>query len=375
MSKHIIAAGHICLDITPTFTNGYYRSIDEALYPGKLLEVGEAHISIGGSVANTGLALRLLGGDVRLIAKIGHDAFGELLLSRLQEYGKTEGIIRSNDVATSYSVVLAVPGIDRVFLHNPGANNEFFAEDIDAETLKNASLIHFGYPPLMRSMFTDCGAELERLMKKAKQCGCATSMDMAAVDADSEAGRAPWKRILERTLPFVDLFEPSAEELCSMLDPDRLSDWRRRAGARDVTMILKEEDIQALAERCIELGAGMVLLKCGAMGMFLKTGSKARLREMSLPLNLRPELWSQLSIFEPSYVPDAIISGTGAGDTSIAAFLLSVLNNENPDMALHLAAATGACCLGAYDALSGLKPITELKRRINGGWIKNTGAC
>ncbi len=157
-----------------------------------------------------------------------------------------------------------------------------------------------------------------------------------------------------------------------MLDPDRLSDWRRRAGTRDVTKILKEEDIQALAERCIELGAGMVLLKCGAMGMFLKTGSKARLREMCLPLDLRPELWSQLSIFEPSYVPDIIISGTGAGDTSIAAFLLSVLNNEKPDMALHLAAATGACCLGTYDALSGLKPIAELKRRINGGWKKNT---
>ena len=43
----------------------------------------------------------------------------------------------------------------------------------------------------------------------------------------------------------------------------------------------------------------------------------------------------------------------------------------DPYASLDLAAATGACCVSAYDALSGLKPLAELKQRIEEGWDKN----
>jgi len=39
-------------------------------------------------------------------------------------------------------------------------------------------------------------------------------------------------------------------------------------------------------------------------------------------------------------------------------------------MCLHLAAATGASCVAAYDALSGLKSFEELKKKIEEGWEK-----
>lgn len=38
---------------------------------------------------------------------------------------------------------------------------------------------------------------------------------------------------------------------------------------------------------------------------------------------------------------------------------------------MHLAAAAGASCVAAYDALSGLKPFAELEQRIRDGWAKN----
>ena len=37
---------------------------------------------------------------------------------------------------------------------------------------------------------------------------------------------------------------------------------------------------------------------------------------------------------------------------------------------LHLAAAAGASCVEGVDALGGLKPLPELKRRIDAGWAK-----
>ena len=38
---------------------------------------------------------------------------------------------------------------------------------------------------------------------------------------------------------------------------------------------------------------------------------------------------------------------------------------------MRLAAAQGACCVEAYDALGGLRTMEELEKRIGGGWEKN----
>ncbi len=54
----IIAAGHICLDITPVFPESARGQTPETLLqPGKLLHMAGADVHTGGSVANTGLAL------------------------------------------------------------------------------------------------------------------------------------------------------------------------------------------------------------------------------------------------------------------------------------------------------------------------------
>jgi sugar/nucleoside kinase (ribokinase family) len=45
-----------------------------------------------------------------------------------------------------------------------------------------------------------------------------------------------------------------------------------------------------------------------------------------------------------------------------------VLNGREPSSCIALASAEGACCVTAYDALSGLKPLDELENRIRKGW-------
>ena len=59
MKKKVIAAGHICLDITPVFLNHKVTDISSILRPGELIEMGKANVSTGGSVANTGLAMKI----------------------------------------------------------------------------------------------------------------------------------------------------------------------------------------------------------------------------------------------------------------------------------------------------------------------------
>ena len=75
--------------------------------------------------------------------------------------------------------------------------------------LDEATLIHFGYPPLMKRMYQQNGEELYKLMKRSKEVGVATSLDLASVDAESDVGKVDWNAILKKVLPYVDFFVPS----------------------------------------------------------------------------------------------------------------------------------------------------------------------
>ncbi len=368
--KKIISAGHICLDITPVFPSDHgYDRIGDLLVPGKLIRMEAASVHTGGSVANTGLALKLLGNDVTLLGKVGKDAFGSIVESILAGYG-AGGLIPDQQSSTSYSVVLAVPGMDRVFLHNPGANDTFSASDIPEKALADAALFHFGYPTLMKRMYAENGSELQSLFCRVKGSGIATSLDLAAVDPQSEAGKANWQEILKNTLPYVDFFVPSFEELCYMLDRSRYDTLSAKGG--DMT---EQEDIpemaDELARKCLDLGCGAVLIKCGLSGMVYRTGSGERMAQVGARLELNADAWANRSGKQPCYRAEIVRSATGAGDVSIAAYLTALMNGETPAECAKLAAAEGAASVSSYDALGGILPLNELKKRIaeyeNGG--------
>ncbi len=367
----VIVAGHVCLDITPVFSGQEGSSLGEIFSPGKLTQVKQAEVHTGGCVANTGLAMKFLGANVSLMGKVGTDEFGSIIKRIFSERHAGEGLIAVPGESTSYSVILAVPGIDRIFLHNPGANDTFCADDIPDKLLEDCALFHFGYPTLMRRMYEKEGKELLRVLKKAKDAGAATSLDFAMVNEDTDAGRTDWEKILKKILPSVDFFVPSVEELCFMLDKERFSQWQQRAAGRDITEILDvEKDIKALADRCMELGVKILLMKCGSLGMYYRTADQKALSAISGRAGLQVKEWENQEGFEKSYRPDRILSGSGAGDTSIAAFLVSMLKGYSLQQAVRLAAGTGASCVASYDALSGLKTLDELEERIQAGWEK-----
>ena len=224
----------------------------------------------------------------------------------------------------------------------------------------------------MKSMYENDGAEVVEMFSEIKKLGVFTSMDMAAVDEDSPSGKADWDGILKRVLPYVDFFVPSVEELAYKIDKKRFYEWKERAAGRDFTTVLDvEKDIKPLAEKLLEYGAKVVLIKCGVPGLFLGTADVKRLEELDDLLEGGAKAWANLRVFEKSYKPEKVLSGTGAGDTSIAAFLQAIVTGHSSKECLQLATATGASCVAAYDALSGLKSFEELKEKIQNGWEKN----
>ena len=104
--------------------------------------------------------------------------------------------------------------------------------------------------------------------------------------------------------------------------------------------------------------------------MYFKTAGTSALEKIGKKLALNTAEWADQEIFEKSYKPSKVLSGTGAGDTSIAAFLTAILSGRKPQDALRLAAATGTCCVEVYDSLSGLLSFAELEEKIAAGWEK-----
>ena len=362
-SKQVIAAGNICLDITPLFPPEKTGTPEELLIPGTLLRMDGADVHTGGSVANTGLAMKLFGADVRLLGKLGDDAFGRMILELLAQYGAetAESMIVSSDCVTSYSVVLAIPGTDRIFLHAPGANDEFGFDDIDLDAVSEAALFHLGYPPLMRRLYQDGGAELLRLFRAVHERGTLTSLDMAAVDPVSPAGQQDWHAILEALMPATDFFLPSAEELCFMLDRPL---WAELTACGDVTALLTEEQLARFAEELIAMGVGCVVIKCGERGMLYRSSDANRMRSICERAGLRIGDWTEQAGFQSAFQASRLCSATGAGDVSIAAFLTAMLEGRALTDCIRLAAAAGAACVESYDALGALTSLDELETRF-----------
>ena len=155
-----------------------------------------------------------------------------------------------------------------------------------------------------------------------------------------------------------------------MLDGERYREWTKRADGRDVTEVIRVREVKPLGQMALDMGARVVLIKCGALGIYSRTACKNGIEDMCRQLNLSMEAWKGKEGFEPSFEPDTVVSATGAGDTSIAAFLASVLREADLKEAVEMAAAEGACCVAAYDALSGLRSLEEMKERIRKGWSK-----
>ena len=130
-------------------------------------------------------------------------------------------------------------------------------------------------------------------------------------------------------MPYVDFFVPSAEELCFMLDGERYREWTKRADGKDVTEVIRVRDVKPLGQMALDMGARVVLIKCGALGIYYRTACKNGIEDMCRQLNLSMEAWKGKEGFEPSFEPDTVVSATGAGDTSIAAFLASVLREAD----------------------------------------------
>ncbi len=350
----VMIAGHVCFDVIPRFPDTGAKSIGDIMRPGKLVEMGDVKMSTGGPVSNTGIGLKILGNNVCFSARTGDDDFGKLTLEYLQRTGNAEGIHVVPGSVSSYTVVVAPPNIDRIFLHNPGTNNEYRADDLDPALIAQCRHFHFGYPPLMRSMYENEGRELQRVFQIAKEAGATTSCDMALPDPASIAGKAPWARILANILPYIDIYLPSIEESFYMLEPEAFLQMKEKHQGADLIDFLTPEDYDRIATKLLSLGCKMTSLKSGHRGYYFRTGSKASFEGMGAARPGDADNWDNRELWCPAFSAPNLASATGSGDSSISGFLTAFLRGYTLEESLKCANCLGWQNVQVLDAISGI---------------------
>jgi sugar/nucleoside kinase (ribokinase family) len=361
-----VVAGYLGVDIAPGFPlRRTSVAAAELFRPGKLVETEGLSFSLGGVVANTGLAMRRFGKRVELMGCVGSDALGDMVVSQLREQGVTSGIRRDRRRGTAYGIVVAPPGMDRIFFEDPGCNAVFTGDHIDYKAVARSRLFHFGYPPLMKRLWVNSGTELRKMFQRVRKLGVATSLDLALPDSDSPAGKANWRRILTATLPHVDIFVPSIEEILFMLEPEQYARALASAPGCDMVDAIPQAAFEHLADQILALGVTVLMIKAGHRGAYLRTGNVAKLGS-STTLKLSPNAWSHRSHWASSLPVDSrrFKNACGAGDCAVAGLLAAMLNGVDLERAARYAMLAGRDNLYGVDACSGLSDWGQMTRYV-----------
>lgn len=348
MVTRIVVAGHICLDLTPELGPG------ARLDPGRLIGIGPLGMKLGGCVANTGTALADLGASLSVHSTVGDDELGRIVADTIARYpGLSADLHISAHLATSYSLVLEPAGHDRTFWHHTGANAVFTGEQLDTA---DADLLHLGYPPLLPGIVADGGAPLENVLRRAKDAGATTSLDLAVVDPDSDVGDLDWAGILQHALPFVDVISPSLDDLTSALGGTVLGHSDDRGF--DVAALPPARAAAEYAELLLAWGAAVVAISAGSEGLLLRTAGAERLARGGRMLAPLAAEWADISLRVRPFPLDRVVTTNGAGDASTAGLLFALSHGVSPTVAAHVASASAAAII------SGRRPTPDVMGSI-----------
>jgi fructokinase len=176
----VICLGELLIDFVPTQTGVNLREV-----PGfnKLP---------GGAPANVVVGLKRFGVDSAFMGKVGDDAFGHFLAATLQLAGiDIDNLLFSDEARTALAFIALDADGERDFMFycHPSADMLFRPEEVDADAIGAAKLVHFGSLSLRPAPVR---AATLHALDLAQQAGCLISYDpnlRLSLWADADAAR------------------------------------------------------------------------------------------------------------------------------------------------------------------------------------------
>ncbi len=291
----VIVFGDTCVDLIVTGADvvpqfGQF----EKLVEGYTLEMGGSCCIFACQAAKLGLKVGVLG-------RVGDDAFGRLVVSRLQESGvDTQHITIDPSLKTGLTIHLTQPG-DRAMLTHSGSITALTPADVTDSFLASARHLHYG------SLFLHTGLlpEWTTILRRAKNLGLSISLDPNWDPTEQ------WDSQLSEAWPMVDVFMPND---------------------REAELISRETNLDSAIEHLRGL-VKVVALKRGA------EGASAYTHESEVHCSVEPA------------APGG--DGIGAGDSFDAGFLAGWLRGLPLQECLNIACQCGRAVAGKIGGVAG----------------------
>jgi ribokinase len=289
-------------------------AVDRLPREGETVAGGKLMIAFGGKGANQAVAARRLGAEVKLIACLGRDHFGDRIAEHLVREGiPQEGLLRVPGTATGVALIIVDGRGRNQIAVAPGAN-----ERLDPETVKaHESQIDWAQV-LLCQLETPIPTVLWAL-KRAKRHGIPTILNPA-----------PARPLPPEIFPLVDCLTPNETE----------------ASALSGIQVNGPESAAKAAERLLALGARRVIVTLGDHGALLSDGSSA--------------------VHFPAF-PVEVVDTTGAGDAFTGALAVGLAIGGTWEEAISIAnAAAALACTkrGAQASLPSRARVDRFLRRV-----------
>lgn len=271
--------------------------------------LGQYQQGFGGDTSNAMIAAARQGARTGYLSCVGDDLFGNMLLSLWQREGvDTRCIIKKDQNSGAYFVTHGPNGHEFHFLRRHSAASVMQPGDFDFSCLTGASFLHISGISQAISV-NACNTV------KAAIAAAQARRVKVSYDSNLRVKLWPAERALvemESTLPNVDLFLPSLDDMQSLIgldDPDAIIDWS------------------------LDRGCTQVVLKLGKRGALVASGHE---RTMLAGHNVRA------------------VDATGAGDCFAGSLLARLVAGDSLIQAATYANAAAALSTQNYGAVEAI---------------------
>ena len=266
--------------------------IDRMPNPGEDTVILSTSKNVGGSAANTAIALAWLGAPTKFYGTIGRDLDGDLILGQMQAVGVDVSGIQFGEV-TGFTITMIDQSSERTMFSFRGASSNALSMDAALlESIKTSRvLLTSGY----QLLYPDQASVVLSIAERVQAQG-----NLVALDPSPLIGDVP-ENIRARLLGLTDIFLPNLRELA---------------------ILTGEEDPSAALEKAPHLSK-CVAVKLGSKGAWMSIR-----KGFQFPDGQR--VAGDLC-FQAHAIQVQAVDTTGAGDAFNAGFLASFLRNEAPE--------------------------------------------
>ncbi len=306
--KPIVVVGSINIDLVATCER--LPGIGETV-------LGSAfHTYPGGKGANQAVAAARLGHTVRMIGRVGDDAFGPQLLAGLHEAGVDVQGVATSPGSSGAAVILVSRGGENRIVVTPGANAALSPADLEGRLalIRSAGIV-----------LTQLEIPLETVAHLARIC----RREKIPLMLDPAPARELPRKLLEQ----VDWFTPNESEAAILLGCAGESSCTRTPAAA--------------AAALLQRGVKGVALKLGERGAYLASQS-------GLARSIRPFAVSA-------------VDSTAAGDAFNGAFATALSAGWGPVRSARFANAAAAVSVTRPGAQPSMPSMAEVRRMLRNG--------